>query len=64
MKKSLFRKMLELMEKENLKEKVVSDADEYRKYKDLEDSDFDEPSKTKNVESQYKKLMNLLNGEM
>ncbi len=52
------------MEKENLKEKVVSDADEYRKYKDLEDSDFDEPSKTKKLESQYKKLMNLLNGEM
>ena len=59
MKKSLFRKMLELMEKENLKEKVVSDADEYRKYKDLEDSDFDEPSKTKN-ESNYKKMMEII----
>ena len=59
MKKSLFIKMMD-----KLQEKIVSDKDEYRKYKDIEDSDFDEPSKTKKMESTYKKLMNLLNGEM
>ncbi len=56
MKKSLFIKMMD-----KLHEKIVSDKDEYRKYKDIEDSDFDEPSKTKQLEgkSTYKQIMEM-----
>ena len=42
-------------------EKIDRDAEGYGKYDDPDDSDFDEPSKTKQIESKsnYKKIMEM-----
>ena len=40
-------------------EKIIRDKDGYGKYEKPDDSDFDEPSKTKN-ESNYKKMMEII----
>jgi hypothetical protein len=42
-------------------EKIDRDAEGYGKYDDPDDSDFDEPSKTKQLESKsnYKKIMEM-----
>ena len=42
-------------------EKIDRDAEGYGKYDDLDDSDFDEPSKTKKLvsKSNYKQIMEM-----
>ena len=42
-----------------VEEKVNRDKDDYAKYKKPDDSDFDQPHKTKR-ESQYKKMMEII----
>ena len=42
-----------------VEEKVTRDKDDYAKYKKPDDSDFDQPHKTKR-ESQYKKMMEII----
>ena len=44
---------------EKVDEKIIRDKDGYGKYEKPDDSDFDEPSKTKN-ESNYKKMMEII----
>ena len=42
-----------------VQEKITRDKDDYAKYQKPDDSDFDQPQKTKN-ESQYKKMMEII----
>ena len=44
---------------QKVEEKVTRDKDDYAKYEKPDDSDFDQPHKTRN-ESQYKKMMEII----
>ncbi len=43
-----------------VQEKITRDVDGYGKYKKDDDSEFNEPSKTKKMESKYKKMMEII----
>ena len=43
-----------------VQEKVTRDKDDYAKYEKPDDRDFDQPQKTKKMESQYKKMMEII----
>ena len=54
-------KKVNIFDKGGFDEKIDRDAEGYGKYDDPDDSDFDEPSKTKQLESKsnYKKIMEM-----
>ncbi len=54
------RKVVNFRIPKKVEEKITRNGDGYGKYKKEDDSDFNEPSKTKKMESQYKKMMEII----
>tara|TARA_B100000073_G_scaffold325605_1_gene309561 strand:- start:231 stop:518 length:288 start_codon:yes stop_codon:yes gene_type:complete len=54
------RKVVNFRIPKPVEEKIVRDKDGYGKYEKPKDSDMDEPSKTKKMESKYKKMMEIM----
>ena len=54
------RKVVNFRMMKKVQEKITRDDDGYGKYKKDDDSEFNEPSKTKKMESQYKKMMEII----
>ena len=54
------RKVVNFRMMKKVQEKITRDDDGYVKYKKDDDSEFNEPSKTKKMESQYKKMMEII----